>query len=265
MNRRLLKRGTVDHYDDPYLYDHEYKRRRDDVNFYRRLADQIGGPILELGCGSGRIAAPLARDGHEVIGVDSHPIMLQRAEERRERLPKSARGRLKLLCGDLQTISLDKKFPLIISAFNTLQHIYTGEAMIKALRNIKSHMSHEGRFAFDVLMPDMDWLMRDPEKRWAKRKFKHPVTGEYLVYSTNHDYDPIAQIAYVRLFYDPPEGVKGPSRVVHLAHRQFFPQELWLLIGASGLVIERAEGDFDGRALSAISESQVYICQHAII
>lgn len=264
MRRRespLLARGTRDHYDDPALYDHEYRRRRADVAHYRRLAEGCSGPVLELGCGSGRIAAPLARDGHRVVGLDSHLGMLRRAQRRRAKLPQSARGRLSLLAGDLRRFALGRRFPLVISAFNTLQHLYTTGALLEALGCVRRHLAADGLFAFDVLLPDLDWLMRDPERRWSRRRFRHPETGQSLIYSTNHDYDPVGQLAYVRIYYDPLPGEPGPSRVVHLAHRQFFPQELALALSHCGFEIVRREGDFEGRPLGPAAESQVYVCR----
>jgi SAM-dependent methyltransferase len=264
MKRRespLLARGTRDHYDDPALYDHEYRRRRADVAHYRRLAESVEGPILELGCGSGRVAAPLARDGHRVVGLDSHPEMLQRARQRRERLPRSARGRLSLFRGDLRRFALGQRFPLVICAFNTLQHLYTTPALLEALGCIRRHVAADGVFALDVMMPDMDWLMRDPERRWSRRRFRHPESGRSWIYSTNHDYDPVGQLAYVRIYYDPAPGESGQSRIVHLAHRQLFPQELALALSVAGFDIERREGDFEGRPLGPASDSQVYVCR----
>ena len=79
-----LAAGSSEHYEDAALYDHEYKRRRDDVRWYRALAARelgkpgAGSAILELGCGSGRTLLPLARDGWRVVGVDASATMLAR-------------------------------------------------------------------------------------------------------------------------------------------------------------------------------------------
>src|SRR5439155_1181079 len=78
----ILEAGAREHYLDALLYDHEYKRRRHDVRFYRLLGQQFGGPILELGCGTGRLLVPLARDGLEVVGIDHSREMLDRCRER---------------------------------------------------------------------------------------------------------------------------------------------------------------------------------------
>ena len=67
-----------DPFEDAALYDWEYRRRRDDVRFYRTLADERGGPVLDLGCGTGRLMAPLLRDGHVVVGLDHAPAMPHR-------------------------------------------------------------------------------------------------------------------------------------------------------------------------------------------
>src|SRR5882724_7301395 len=84
-----LERGCREHYDDPDLYDFEYRRRRRDVSFYRAVArEQLGerGRALELACGSGRVTTALLRDGHEVLGLDLSQAMLRRAAARIERL-----------------------------------------------------------------------------------------------------------------------------------------------------------------------------------
>jgi len=67
---------------------------------------------------------------------------------------------------------------------------------------------------FDVQLPDLAWLIRDPSKRWARTRFTDPTTKQPMLYSTNHDYDPISQIALIRIYYDPvePAAPVGPIR-----------------------------------------------------
>src|SRR5436305_12502961 len=77
-----------------------------DTDFYRRLARETGGPILEVGCGTGRVAAALARDGHQVLGVDLSAPMLRLAERRRAALSADVAARLSFHRADMSTLDL---------------------------------------------------------------------------------------------------------------------------------------------------------------
>src|SRR3569623_557391 len=118
--RSAEQAGAVTPYRDAALYDREYRGRRADVAFYRRLAWMRGGPILDLGCGTGRLLIPLLRDGHRVVGVDLSPSMLSRASARMRRLARQRRRAGLLLRADLRHLPLRQKgrFPLIVMAFH---------------------------------------------------------------------------------------------------------------------------------------------------
>src|SRR5262249_43227595 len=169
-----LDAATREHYEDAALYDFEYRRRRADVNHYRALARRLAGsgPVVELGCGTGRLLAPLARDGHEVVGVDVAAPMLARAAQRLAALPPRARSRARLIRADMRSLPLDPGFraPLVISPFNALQHLYTHRDLLACLAEVRAALSPSGQgkgwLAFDVLQPDLRWLTRDPRRRW---------------------------------------------------------------------------------------------------
>jgi SAM-dependent methyltransferase len=258
---RLLQRartaGTTDHYLDAVLYDHEYKRRKHDVLHYRTLAREIGGPILELGCGSGRILRPLVRDGHHVVGVDASPSMLARL---RERLPRALAARAEILRGDIREISLGRKFPLVLCAFNTLMHLYTRADVEACFAVARRHLQKGGVFAFDVINPDLQWLSRDPTRRWARTRFRHPRTGERMIYTTTLEWAGPLQIAFMKIYYAPEAGSRR-EKVVELAHRYFFPREIEEICTYNGFALERHDGDFLGEPLSNESEQQVCICR----
>jgi SAM-dependent methyltransferase len=259
----LIDSGSREHYSDPVLYDYEYRRRRADVTFYRQLAKQrlgTSGRILELGCGSGRVTLPLARDGHEVVAVDQMPQMLARLNQRSEKLSKSAAKRIDTVPGDLCTFTVPGEFELAIAAFNVLEHLYTRGEFETCLRRVATHLGPGGAFAFDVQLPDLEWLIRDPTKRWARTRYTDPTTGRAMLYSTNHDYDPITQICVIRLYYEPIDG-KGPSKIVKLTQRKYFPAELEALVAHAGFRIVGRYGDFFWGELTGTVESQVLICE----
>lgn len=269
--------GTREHYVDAALYDHEYKRRKDDVRYYRRLAEEVGlsstAEVLELGCGSGRLLVPLARDGHRVTGVDLQRTMLRRCEERLERAGRAARARATLVQGDFRALELRRRFPLIVCPFNAFMHLYTRADVERFLAAVRRHLRPGGLFAFDVMNPDLAWLSRDPQRRWARTRFRHPKTGERMIYTTNLIWDGALQIAFMRIYYQPERGGRerlGPRRrrggrqaekIVRLTHRYFFPLELEALLHYNGFRIEAHDGDFAGGELETASEEQVLRCR----
>jgi SAM-dependent methyltransferase len=263
----LVDAGSREHYADAALYDYEYRRRRADVTFYRELATKrFGGPgrILELGAGSGRVTIPLARDGHEVVAVDQSRAMLARLRSRTESLPGAARSRVTVVDGELCTFRVPgPTFPLVIAAFNVLEHLYTRGELAACLARVGEHLAPGGAFAFDVQMPDLAWLARDPTKRWAKTRFTDPSTGRAMFYSTNHDYDPVNQIVTIRLYYDPADGKSG-GRIVKLTQRKYFPAELEALVAAAGFRVIGRYGDFFWAPLDGGAESQVLVVERAL-
>ena len=255
--------GSSEHYLDAALYDHEYHRRREDVRFYRQMARQHarGKTILELGCGTGRLLVPLLRDGHRVVGVDAMQPMLDRCRDKIGRLPQVARARVTLIAADFRRLNLRQRFALIVCPFNGLMHLYERADIEAALRTVQRLLAPGGRFVFDVMNPDLKWLSRDSERRWARTRFRHPVSGKSQIYSTDLLYDNARQIAFMRIYYETPSGKR--LRTIHLTHRYFFPQELAELLHYNGFAIEKASGDFDGSPLGNDSEVQVVQCRVA--
>ena len=256
--------GAHEHYRDAALYDYEYRRRRDDVRWYVELAQRLvpaGGRILELGAGSGRVTVPLARAGFAVTALDHAPAMLAALDERRARLPAAVAARISPVQGDLRTFALGRRFDLVIAAFNVVEHLYTRVEVDAFLRAVRRHLRPGARLAFDVQLPDPAWLARDASRRWARTRFRHPTSGATLFYSTNHDYDPVSQIAVIRLYYTPEK--RGREEVVVLTQRKFFPAELEALVAHGGFRVEARHGDFEGGPLGPGSESQVLVCSVA--
>jgi SAM-dependent methyltransferase len=249
--------GAREHFEDATLYDFEYRRRRADVNFYRRLvADRMGfanpGPVLDLACGSGRLLVPLLRDGHTVVGIDRAPAMLAAATHRLERLSPARRGRALLVRGDLRAFSLRPRFAIAIVAFHSLQHLTTDPELVRFFETVAASLAPGGWLAFDVLPPDPRWLARGDERRWARTVFRHPATGERLVYTTNHRYDHARRVLDMRLYYQPVDErgrPAGTERIVRLSHRQLWPAEVKTFLAAAGFRLLGTFAGFDGGAL----------------
>lgn len=267
-HQRLLEVGTSDHYEDAALYDFEYADRTDDVRWYRRLArERAGGStILELGAGTGRITCRLAQDGHPLIALDRMQAMLDVLSQRAAK--KKFAHAIEIVQGEMVALPCeDASVGMVIVPFNGLMHLYTWQELLTCFREARRVLKPGGVLAFDVELPDLEWLMWDPDERHAITRFIHPSTGAKLVYSTNHTYDPQTQVCQVRIYYDdaPKAGQrfappKKPRKLVHLAHRQIFPEEIRNLVAQAGLTLESLTGDFLGISLRRGVQSQVVVC-----
>lgn len=266
--QRLLELGTTEHYEDTALYDHEYADRHDDVGWYvATLTPQlpIGARVLELGAGTGRITMAVAEQGFDVVALDRMPTML--AALRRRAADRGLAERVRPIEGDMRELpEPEASVDAVIAPFNALMHLYTWQDLLQCFREVHRVLRPGGFFALDVALPDLAWLMWDGQKRHAITRFTHPVTGEKLVYSTNHDYDPQTQICHIRIYYDeaPPKGrafrpPPTPKRLVHLAHRQIFPEELRMLLHVAGFERLEHTADFSDKPLREGMESQVAV------
>ena len=292
--------GAREPYEDASLYDWEYRRRKEDVAFYRMLADEQGGPVLDLGCGSGRVLAPLLRDGHDVVGLDLSPAMLARAARRVARLGRARAGRAVLLRADLRALPLGPgglepdpgglvdargaggRFRFAVSAFHTIQHLVEDRDLLALFRQVRALLTPTGWFAFDVFVPQPDWLARPAGQPFDHTIFRHPRTGVRTEYSVSHALDRDRRCLHMRFEYRAMErersartGPKGPARsegprdgggrvrTVRLCHRQLGPGDIDALTAAVGLRVIARWASFEGLPLDLAdphaTEQHVYL------
>jgi SAM-dependent methyltransferase len=116
--------------------------------------DSGGGPVLELGCGTGRVLLPLARAGFEIAGLDSAPHMIERCRAKLQAEPPEVRERVRLLVADMTSFELDRRFALITIPFAGFQHLRTVEQQLACLERCRSHLVPQGRLVLDLPNPD---------------------------------------------------------------------------------------------------------------
>jgi len=134
-------------------YDQDYEiLRRDagDVRFYRELARACGSPVLEVGCGTGRVLLPIARDGLQVTGVDPSTPMLAQLEHKLAQEPAAVRARVRTLGGRFDELPVNGPFSLVFAAFRAFQHVHGREAQLTALRELARVLAPDGTLAFDA-------------------------------------------------------------------------------------------------------------------
>ena len=126
-------------YDDAELYDLLAASNNAIVEFYDEEARKLGGPVLELACGTGRLTIPLAQSGLEVVGIDLHPGMLARARAAAE----AAHVQVEFVETDMRDFSLQKRFGLIFVAYNSLLHLLQSEDLAACFTNVATSFDTE--------------------------------------------------------------------------------------------------------------------------
>jgi SAM-dependent methyltransferase len=251
--------GAIEHFEDAPLYDHDYRRRRVDVQFYRTLAAEHGGPVLDLGCGTGRLMVPLLRDGHTVVGLDRAPAMLAHAAAKVARLSRPARARALLIRADLRHFAFRQRFGFAVAAFHSVQHLVSDRDLLAFLRAARRALEPRGWLAFDVFAPARSFLARDENQRWDRTPFRDPTTGKRLIYTFNHHLDRRRHALLMRMYYLPVDErgrAIGPEIMRRLCHRQLARGEVRNLVERAGMRVIARWADFTGTPLRRDSDTE---------
>src|SRR5437867_7787222 len=221
------------------LYDLDVGDKSDDLDFYRAMAKRTGGPILELACGTGRVAIPLARDGHRVVGLDASAAQLARA-----RANAAAAGiAIELVPGDVRDFALPEPFALVIIPFTSFL-ILAPEDRRSALARIREHLAGDGIFVLDVFQPDPEKIAGADGavvQLWTRTE---PRTGNVVVKTVSSVAD-VEGVTFSSIYEDIDAG--GTSRRYARSARlhYLYRGEIELLLDACGFTVDALYGDYD--------------------
>lgn len=243
-------------YDDAELYDLVAPPNGLIEEFYANEAARLDGPILELACGSGRFAVPLAKRGFDVTGVDLHPAMLDRARS----VANAAEVPVTLVRADMREFELGKRFGLVFIAYNSLLHLHQSSDLISCFRSVARHLAEGGEFIMEIFNPSPQWLSLPIGERQRVGTCMHPLFGEITVEETL-DYDSASQINRGTWYYSTATERDFRVRPLHL--RNIFPQELPLLLEQGGLRLLKRYGAYDRSPFQSSSAHQICFCEKA--
>src|SRR5690349_19110885 len=139
---------------DPYdriapWYDVEHADVTDDVAMYASFIEATGDPVLELGCGSGRVLVPLAEEGHVITGVDRSPVMLAHCKANAD--AAEVADKVTLAHGDMTDFDLpEKRFRFAFVALGSFQHLATLAARRAALTRLRAHVIPGATLVLDL-------------------------------------------------------------------------------------------------------------------
>ncbi len=248
---------------DPVVYDATAQGVPGDVEFFVQLAKEAheaGLPVLELACGTGRVAIPIAREGVRVVGLDRSPAMLGRAREKSIGLSS-----VRWVEGDMRDFDLPERFGLIFIPFRSFQHLLTVEDQLSCLSCIRRHLAPAGRLAINIFNPDIvlivNWLTA--RKGSLELTRQGDAQGDRWKRWESVDFMPATQRHDVT-FVD--ERLDGDGVVVSRVYRGLklrytFRYEMEHVLIRAGFQIEALYGDFSGSAFEDTSPEMVWLAR----
>ena len=239
---------------DLYDYVTPY-RERPDVAFYVEAAVESGGPVLEVGCGTGRVLIPTARAGIEIVGLDLSQSMLEVCRASLSNEPAEVQVRARLVSGDMRAFELGQAFRLATIPFRPFQHLTTVEDQLACLACIRRHLVEEGRLILDLFNPWLQALTSDNvgEELGDEPEFSTPDGRRVVRRHRIVKRDLFNQINDSELIYYVTHPGGREERLVHaFPMRYLFRFEAEHLLARSGFEVEQVYADFEKNPYGSI-------------
>ncbi len=232
----------------------------EDIPFWVEEAQTSGGPVLELGGGTGRVAIPIAQAGVSVVGVDSSSEMVKaaRAKARKLRLGTDV---LRFVKGDMRDISLGRQFPLVIIPFRSFQFMLSPADQFQALATVKDHLTPGGRVIFSIFVPDLDLLTRDPLTPLYDSELINSETQRRVLVWHSNRYDNFSQVIDAcTILEELDEGGEVARKSYHQYQlRYLYRFEVLHLLVAAGYRVLEVYGSFDREPLDESSTEMIWV------
>ncbi len=254
----MIDHDNLEEFRDPQTYDLEDNGYDDDWPLTEQWARSLGGPLLDLACGTGRMALRMALQGYQVTGVDIVPEMIEWA---RQKAAKQAVS-IEWVVADARTFHLQRHFPFIYMLENVFQFFLTREDQEAMLARVREHLHPEGCFLFETRNPSPRNLLavRYPEPQ----TYTTPDGGQLVITEEQH-YDALTQIQhYTRHFTFLHPGGQHVEKTHRTALRYVFPQEMEALLFYNGFQIRSCYGNWQQDLLTATSPAMIYVCQRRV-
>ncbi len=238
------------------LYAAVHRGTSGDLAFYRAACEGTRR-VLELGCGAGRLAIPLARDGRGVVGVDLDEALLDIARSKIRQTPAAIRARLDLRVGDMRALALDElRFDRILIAHSTIYCLENDDEVRAMLRKVRSHLDPAGQLLIDAYSADGFHDVLDPNADDPLTEIVRVTVAErsWRVLERS-DWDRENQRIEALYRYVPTSG--GPALDTTITHRYMRAAQLETLLREEGFDEVRIAADFEGRPYGKDAEHMV--------
>ena len=235
-------------YDFPELFDLLFEPFDFDIPYWLKVAQDARGPVLEAGCGTGRILLRLLERGVDAEGFDSSRPMI-------ERFRLKARGRGwagRAVAADMREFSLPRRYARVICAFNGFAHCETTGDQIRALRSFRQHLEPGGVLVLHMSYPGPKYWLEPDGVPTLEIEARNPATGRMVQMWDTRTKDPVAQLqsSEVEIREIDEDGRMVASFRSATSQRWVYRFELELLFRVSGFARWTIEGGFEGQPLS---------------
>jgi SAM-dependent methyltransferase len=221
---------------------------RPDVPFFVEMAKESGGPVLELGAGTGRVLIPTARAGIPITGLDMSVRMLGVCQKKLAAELPETQAKVTLIEGDMRSFELPGAFRLVTMPFRPFQHLLTVEDQLACLHCIHRHLAEAGRVVVDVFNPMLEALVKDnlgqelePEPEFTMPDGRRVIRKHKI--AARNFFDQVQQIELI-YYVTYPDG-RQDRLLQSFPMRYFFRYEMEHLLARAGFVVENLYADYE--------------------
>ncbi|WP_025116388.1 class I SAM-dependent methyltransferase [Lysinibacillus fusiformis] len=232
-------------YNNPSDYDALYAHYQDDLHYIQRYLGTTKDPIIELACGTGRIAIPLATHGIPVFGIDLHEGMIRHAIEKAQKQDVE----VQFIVQDCTQLQLPITTKFMYMTGNSFQHFLTNDSQNALLQSVKKHLQLGGEFLFDTRNAILNELSGIDEYE------EHTVTsnGEQRITFHREEYNPVTQILACHAIHHQ----NGKTYEDSILLRYTYPMEMMRLLQQNGFELVHLYGTWQKQKFHAQSPSMI--------
>jgi ubiquinone/menaquinone biosynthesis C-methylase UbiE len=239
------------------LYDLEHRDLSADLPLYTNFAARCDGPVLEVGCGSGRVCLALAQAGIDVLGIDPSAEMLSLARARAASL--GLEQSVQFEQADVRDLAYEDRFVLVLFALNGFLHLLTLEDQLQALHCMARALLPGGFLIVDLPNPHTVFVAEADGQPLLRRRFSSPEGTSWASYTTSET-DLAEQRQSLTLTYEQEgTGERGPQLAVEMVLRYVYRHEMALLLQQSGLTVDAVYGTYDLDPYTDYSSQMVFV------